>query len=155
MTAPFPWSDELHTSKGLVEHGARRTTAHVLKEGLKRTFDRVLGEVRRCSEVRRDDPVAGERTVSFLRPAGDRFDNCPLRPVKGEDQFLSDLRRHAPTAADHPYGSFPGDAGVRGRRRPTSRQQDNLKSRLTQLTGRTRRLTRRRAPTLHISKRGR
>jgi len=141
MTAPFRWSDELQTSKGLVKHGARRTTAHAPSEGQKVTFGRVLGEVRRGGGVRRGHPVAGERTESFLRPADIRFDNCRLHPGKGEDQFLSDLRRHAPAAAGHTYGSFPGGGGVRWRRRPNARQQNSVKIRLTRLTDCTPQLT--------------
>jgi hypothetical protein len=64
-----------------------------------------------------------------------------------------DLRRPS-TGKIHPgRGSFPGGSPVRWRRRPESRQQNSLKSRLTRLTGFTRRLTRRCPPAL-FSRRG-
>jgi hypothetical protein len=77
--------------------------------------------------------------------------------AQGEAERHGDQRelRRPSTGEAHPgRGSFPAGRPMRWRRRPTGRQQNNLKSRLTRLTGSTRRLTRRRPPALHISKRG-
>jgi hypothetical protein len=134
MTAPFRWSAGLYASKGRAKYGARRTTAHALNEGSKRTCGRVLGKVRRCGEVRRYHPVIDDRTVSFPRPADIPLDNCQQHPGKGKDRLPSDLprNRNAPAAAENVYGSFPGGAGARCR--PKSHQQTTPNFSLTGLT---------------------
>lgn len=141
MTAPCPWSVRLQASKGPVGYGARRTTAHVLKEGLKRAFGRVVGEVRRCGDVRRNHPIDGRPILGFLKPAHTAFPFYQRRAAKAEDPLGGNMRRnrYAPTAADN--GSFLAGAGARWRRRPNSRQQSSLKIRLTRLTDSTHRLT--------------
>jgi hypothetical protein len=147
MNASCPSSARIHACKGLTAYGARRTTAHVLKKGLERTFGRVVGEVRRCGDVRRDHPVFGKRGVSSSKPTDIE---------KGEVLLSDDLHynRHAYAAAHHAYGSFPGGEGARWRRHPISGQQNSPKSRLTRLTSRSRQLTRQCRFALHISRRG-
>lgn len=65
-----------------------------------------------------------------------------------------DLSRPSAGEAHPGHGSFPAGGRLRGRRRPNSIQQNSPRSRLTRLTSRTRRLTRRCRSALHISRRG-